>query len=278
MNRAIEHQRVNLAFDFSAKRPVADEERLQRRHDAAGVRHRSYEVDRILVADELCDLNDERGVRLHAEADERIGGRGRGGAMDVDPVRHNGDQSGVDPTLDQHALNGLRHRDDRRRAPVLPPRAGVGTQGEIHPPRDDHRRACANRRQRTRGDRVCRVRVDDVNPLTAHRRAQLDRRPRIELTQRVARYDLESGIGGTLGQRLAGTRSDHGSMAASRQLGGKPECLPLAAAPAVFRVDVQNTKRHRAQLPRLGVTAQGWRPTDTRHEARDTRPAEAPID
>jgi hypothetical protein len=50
--------------------------------------------------------------------------------------------------------------------------------------------------------------------------------------------------------------------------------LPLAAAPAVFRVDVQNAKRHRAQLPRLGVGAQGWEP-DTGHETQDTRPRRA---
>jgi len=46
-------------------------------------------------------------------------------------------------------------------------------------------------------------------------------------------------------------------MAASRKLRGKPQRLPLAAAPAMLRIDVQNAKSHRAQLPRLGVGAQG---------------------
>jgi len=101
------------------------------------------------------------------------------------------------------------------------------------------------------------MRVDDVDPFAPQHGAQLERRARIELTQRIAEHDVESRIGRAFCQRLAGTRRHDASMAPTRKLRGQPQRLPLAAAPAMLRIDVQNAKSHRAQLPRLGVGAQG---------------------
>jgi hypothetical protein len=93
--------------------------------------------------------------------------------------------------------------------------------------------------------------------LASNRRAELQRGSRIELAERTAWYDVEARLGGAAGERLAGARRDDRTMSATRELGGEPERLSLTAAPALLRVDVQYAKSHRAQLPRLGVEAQG---------------------
>ena len=87
---AVEPERVNLALDVGAQR-------IRRRPSAPGTsgtrsshaRHRAHEVHRILVADELRDLHDERraGARRRARSSV-VAARRIDRAMHVDAVGH----------------------------------------------------------------------------------------------------------------------------------------------------------------------------------------------
>ena len=68
VHRAIESERVNLAFDVAAQRTVADEQAVNARNTLARARHRANEVERILMANELRDLHDDRRARAARRA------------------------------------------------------------------------------------------------------------------------------------------------------------------------------------------------------------------
>jgi ferric-dicitrate binding protein FerR (iron transport regulator) len=108
--------------------------------------------------------------------------------------------------------------------------------------------------------------MDDVHALPSDRRAELKRGTRIELAQRVAREDVEPGLLRAARQWFAGTRCNDRAMTTACKLGGEPERLPLAAAPAVLRIDMQHPESHRAQLPGPSAIAQGLE----KHGKRDT--------
>ena len=67
-------------------------------------------------------------------------------------------------------------------------------------------------------------------------------------------------------ERLAGPRRDERPVAAPRQLGGEPQRLSLAAAPAALGVDVQHVDAHGAQLPLSRRATQGSPTMTRRHE------------
>ena len=111
---------------------------------------------------------------------------------------------------------------------------------------------------------MCRMRVNDVDSLASNHRAQSKSGTGVQFAERIRERHVESSFLGAARQRFARPCSDNRPMPAWCQLGGKPQRLSLAAAPAVLRVDVQHAKSHRAQLPGVRAGAQ-----DSGHGTRD---------
>jgi hypothetical protein len=115
------------------------------------------------------------------------------------------------------------------------------------------------RRERRQADGMSRVSVYDLDSATTDLPAQAPHGTRIHLGNGIARDGLQRGIHCSPLQLLAIARRDDRNMATPLKLTREPQGLSLAASPAPFRVDVQYSQAHDAQLPRFNGAAQAER-------------------
>jgi hypothetical protein len=194
-------------------------------------------------------LHHERSVANDAERRERFVTRRCDVTMDVDSVRHDNDAICRNATRRQYTRDRPRDRDDDRRAPIFPTRSRVVPQSEIHPTGNNEWNVRPKRRKSGDSDRVRRVCVHDVDAMGSNRATELPRSSRIDLAERIARDDGQSGFDRTRRERFVRTCRDNGPMSATRQLTGEPERLTLSASPATLGIDMQHAQSHGAQLP-----------------------------
>ena len=245
----LKSETLGFAFDLTAQRTVADEQRMGVRPVFVQSCDGANEVHRILVPNELRDLNDDRRVGGNAERRQLVSRCWNYNALRVDAVRHDVNAVRVHSARLENARDGVRHRDDRRRATVLPPRSRVVPQRKVHAPRYDQRHRRPERRQRADRDGVGRVRVNDVDFVFANSPPKPNRRGWVDLRPRAAVDDLESVLDRSSRKWLSETRSNGRPMSSARELTRKPQRLSLAAPPSALRVDVQHSVVHGAQLP-----------------------------
>jgi len=93
------------------------------------------------------------------------------------------------------------------------------------------------------------MRVDDVDAAREDLSPQSPRSSRIQLGGGTAVDRGQRDGSRTLRQGLARASGNDRPVPAPGQLAREPQRLTLAATPAFFRVDVQHSERHGAQLP-----------------------------
>ena len=217
-------------------------------------------LSRILVPDELRDLDDERRRRPTRRATRAC--RGVAGATArcmSTPSGTTSIRSRATPLASSTSRHGVRDRDDRGGAAVLPARAGMfarsgkstrraTTSGTPVPsvanaPRPQRHAPCARERRRFVFCECARRRRHAARGSTSD--ADCSRRP--SSPARRAR----------VAERLVRARRDDRRVSAARELAGEPERLSLTAAPAALGVDVQHAQSHGAQLPLFDERTQG---------------------
>jgi hypothetical protein len=176
--------------------------------------------------------------------------------VDVDAIRHDVNPLRLDSGTLENGRNGAGDRDDRVGASVLPSRAEVVAQWKVHAPRDNQRNVSAEGRERGHGNRMRRVSVDQRDSMLANRSPKPEWRDDIELGSRTAVDDLQSRRARALVERFIAACRDDRPVAAVRKLPREPQRLPLAAAPAALRIDVQHSNVHGAQLRSTTIGAQ----------------------
>ena len=267
----------HLALHVAAQRSVADQQRLH-----AGTRSRAraigaHEVERILVTDELRDLDDERRAARDAERREHVARRRRRRCDRTStPSGTTRMRPRAMPLASSTRGDGARDRDEHRRAPVLQSRADVVAQPEIDAARDDERHAGARpspaprRRRRApcaRARRRCaRARSRGAAATPRADRARWPARSRT--TSRPAGSRARSRSGSPARAATIDTWPRRASSRASHSAWRSPPRQPRSVSTcSTRRVTARN---FRCRWPRTqGLVA--LREPDARHERRDRR-------
>ena len=268
MQHMLKTESLNLRLDVGSKRTVSNEKRMRFRKAFVQACHRTNEVDGILVADELGNLNHERSIAWDAKRGQRVSTRRYYRSVCVDSIRNNVDSVSVDSAPLEHPRDRIRDRDDRRRSTVFPSRPGVRPQRKIDASRNNEMHRRSKRHECPDSNSVRRMRVNDVDSVFQHLAAQSNRRARVDLEARTAVDDGETLLRRPEVESFARARSHDRNIPSTRELTGEPERLSLTASPPAFGIDVQDSIVHGAQLPWPGRCTQGSRSTPPAITAR----------
>src|ERR1051325_1401898 len=169
--------------------------------------------------------------------------------MNVGTVGNDIDDGFLDPTTDENPTHGTRDGDDARRTTVLPARRGTTPQRKVDPSRGDEWDGRAKQSERSEGDRMSGVRVDDVHLHSTDHPAQSPRRPQIQFSARSAVDDFQPFGSGANRQWLTNARRDQRSMTGGEHRPREPEHLTLSTPPSSLGIDVQHSQGTRAVDP-----------------------------
>jgi len=257
MKHSLKTKPPHFFLDIAPKRTVAGEKRVGARNAVMQAGDRADEVEWILVPNQLRHLDDQRCIDRNAERKEGVSRRRCYRSLCVDTIGHDMNPGRRNSASLEHTRDGIRDRDDRVGTAVFPARAGIRSQREIDASRDDEPDRCPNRRERANGDRVGRVRVNDIDLVFSNVAAQTQCGARVGLEGRTAIDNADALLFRPQFEWLAAPSRYDRNVPTTRECASEPERLSLTAPPSPLRIDMQYAIAHGAQLPWSGHPTQG---------------------